>query len=59
MMMMMMMMMMMIIIIIIIIMVGQTKIENFMDYNLNDFFFSLVSNKLIFILLVYVLYSQI
>ena len=56
---MMMMMMMMMIIIIIIIMVGQTKIENFMDYNLNDLFFSLVSNKLIFILSVYVLYSQI
>ena len=35
-----------IIIIIIQIMVGQIKIESFMDYNLNDFF-SLVSNKLI------------
>ena len=41
----MMMMMMIIIIIIIIIMVGQTKIENFMDYNLNDFFFHLFQDR--------------
>ena len=33
-------------------MVGQTKIENFIDNKLNDFFFSFVSNKLIFIFLV-------
>ena len=40
--------------------VGQTKIENFMDNNLNDFFFfSFVSNKIIFILFVAILYFQI
>ena len=38
--------------------VGQTKINNFMDKNLNDFF-SFVSNKIIFILLVAILYFQI
>ena len=40
-------------------MVGQTKIENYVDDNLNVFFFffffSFVSNKLIFILLVNIL----
>ena len=38
-------------------MVGQTKIENYVDDNLNVFFFffSFVSNKLIFILLVTIL----
>ena len=40
--------------IIIIIMVGETKIENVIDNNLNDFFFPFISNKLIFILLVVV-----
>ena len=39
--------------IIIIIMVGETKIENVIDNNLNDFF-PFISNKLIFILLVVV-----
>ena len=38
-------------------MVGQTKIENFMD-NIH-FFFPFVSNKLIFILLIAILYFQI
>ena len=50
-----------IIIIIIIIIIIQivfelTKIENFMDKNLNEFYFLFVSNKLIFILQVPVLY---
>ena len=36
-------------------MVGQTKIENYVDDNLTVFFFSFVSNKLIFILLVTIL----
>ena len=49
-----------IIIIIIQIAIGQTKIENFMDNNLNNFFFlSFVSNKPIFILLVVILYFKI
>ena len=30
--------------------VGQTKIKNLVDYNLNDFFITFVSNKFIFIL---------
>ena len=38
--------------------IGQTKIENFMDNNLNDFFL-FVSNKIIIILLETTLYFQI
>ena len=45
-----------IIIIIIQIVFELTKIENFMDKNLNEFYFLFVSNKLIFILQVPVLY---
>ena len=45
-----------IIIIIIQIVFELTKIENFMDKNLNEFYFLFFSNKLIFILQVPVLY---
>ena len=44
------------IIIIIQIVFELTKIENFMDKNLNEFYFLFVSNKLIFILQVPILY---